>query len=44
MRFSSGVELENEGGCIFTWRNGKLLELRPYMSRAEALEAAGLSE
>ena len=44
MRFASGVELDQEGGCLFTWRNGKLLEARPYMSRAEALEAAGLSE
>jgi ketosteroid isomerase-like protein len=44
MKFASGVELEQEVGCLYTWRNGKLLELRPYMSKAEALEAAGLSE
>jgi len=44
MKFVSGAELEQEVGGIYTWRNGKLLELRPYMSKAEALEAAGLSE
>jgi hypothetical protein len=44
MRFSSGVGLDQEVGCVFTWRNGKLLEARPYMTQAEALEAAGLRE
>jgi ketosteroid isomerase-like protein len=44
MRFSSGVGLDQEVGCVFTWRNGKLLEARPYMTQAEALEAVGLSE
>ena len=44
MRFVSGVELDHEATCLFTWRNGKLLEARTWMSHAEALEAAGLSE
>jgi hypothetical protein len=44
IKFSSGVELDQESGCLFTWRNGKLLEAHPYMTQAEALEAAGLSE
>ena len=44
IRFSSGVQLEQELGCIYTWRNGKLLEARGYMDKAEALEAAGLRE
>jgi ketosteroid isomerase-like protein len=44
MRFASGVELDQEAGCLYTWRNAKCVEARPYMSRAEALEAAGLSE
>jgi ketosteroid isomerase-like protein len=44
MRFASGVELDQEGGGIFTWRNGKCVETRPWLSRAEALKAAGLSE
>jgi len=43
MTFASGVELDQETACLFTWRNGKCVEARPYMSRAEALEAAGLS-
>jgi ketosteroid isomerase-like protein len=42
MRFSSGVELDQEVGCVFTWRNGKLLEARPYMTQAEALEAVNV--
>jgi len=44
MRFASGVDLDQEAGCLCTWRNGKLLEMRGYMSKTEALEAAGLSE
>jgi len=44
MRFVSGVALDQDGGALFTWRDGKLLEVRTYMSRAEALEAAGLRE
>jgi ketosteroid isomerase-like protein len=44
MRFSSGVELDQEGGGLFTWRNGKCVEARAYMSQAEAIEAAGQRE
>jgi ketosteroid isomerase-like protein len=39
MRFSSGVALDQELACVYTWRRGKLVEARGYMSRAEALEA-----
>ena len=44
MRFASGVTLDQDGGALLTWRDGKLLEARAYMSRADALEAAGLRE
>jgi hypothetical protein len=44
VRFASGVELDQESACLFTWRNRKCLEARVWMSHAEALEAAGLSE
>jgi ketosteroid isomerase-like protein len=44
MRFASGVELDHELAGLITWRNGKCLEARGWMSHAEALEAAGLSE
>jgi hypothetical protein len=42
MRFTSGVELDDEVAGLLTWRNGKCLEIRGWMSHAEALEAAGL--
>jgi hypothetical protein len=44
LRFASGVELDQEAGGLFTWRDGKLVEVRSWISHAEALEAAGLSE
>jgi ketosteroid isomerase-like protein len=44
LRFSSGVELDHEAAFLHTWRNGKCVEARTWLSRAEALEAAGLSE
>ena len=44
MRFTSGVELDDEVAALFTWRNGKCVELRGWMSHADALEAAGLSK
>jgi ketosteroid isomerase-like protein len=44
IRFASGVEFVTEGGGLFTWRNGKCVETRTWLSRAEALEAAGLRE
>jgi ketosteroid isomerase-like protein len=44
MRFASGVQLDDECAGLLTWRDGKCLEIRGWMSHAEALEAAGLSE
>ena len=31
MRFTSGVELDDEVAALFTWRNGKCVELRGWM-------------
>jgi ketosteroid isomerase-like protein len=44
LRFASGVELDQDVACLWTWRNGKCVAARVWMSHAEALEAAGLSE
>ena len=44
MRFTSGVELDQEVALLHTWRNGKCVEARTWLGHAEALEAAGLSE
>ena len=41
---TSGAEVRAELGQIFTFRDGKLVSYRGYLDRAEALEAAGLSE
>jgi ketosteroid isomerase-like protein len=43
-RFASGVELDQENAALFTWRDGKCVEVRQWFSHAEALEAAGLEE
>jgi ketosteroid isomerase-like protein len=43
-RFASGVELDQEVAFLHTWRNGKCIEARTWLSHAEALQAAGLSE
>jgi hypothetical protein len=43
-RFASGVELDQEIAVLHTWRNGKCVEGRSWLSHAEALEAAGLRE
>ena len=40
----SGVEIERLDGAVWTVRNGKGIRLDYYGSKAEALEAAGLSE
>ena len=40
----SGVELDSPMGWVFTVRRGKLMKADGFLSRAEALEAAGLSE
>jgi ketosteroid isomerase-like protein len=44
MRFTSGVELDQEVALLHTWRNGKCVEARTFLSHADALRAAGLSE
>jgi ketosteroid isomerase-like protein len=43
-RFASGVELKQEAASLHTWRNGKCVEARAWLSHAEALEAAGLRD
>jgi ketosteroid isomerase-like protein len=43
-RFVSGVELDEEAAFLHTWRNGKCIEAREWLSHAEALKAAELSE
>ena len=40
----SGAEVNSPMGWVFTVRRGKLLKAEGFLSRAEALEAAGLSE
>jgi ketosteroid isomerase-like protein len=40
----SGVPIEHELGDVFTLRDGKVVRLESYWNRADALEAAGLSE
>jgi ketosteroid isomerase-like protein len=43
-RFASGIELDHELATLFEYRNGKCVEARSFLSHAEGLEAAGLSE
>jgi ketosteroid isomerase-like protein len=43
-RFASGVELDQEVSFLHTWRNGRCIEARTWLSHGEALEAAGLQE
>ena len=40
----SGVPIEHEIGDLFTLRDGKIVRYTSYWNRADALEAAGLSE
>jgi ketosteroid isomerase-like protein len=40
----SGMELESPMGWVFTIRRGKVAKVEGFLSRAEALEAVGLSE
>ena len=40
----SGVVVETDTGTVQTVRDGKIIRVRSYMDRAEALEAAGLSD
>jgi uncharacterized protein len=41
---TSGIQTEMESGHVWTMRNGKAVRLEVHMSRAEALEVAGLTE
>jgi ketosteroid isomerase-like protein len=40
----SGVDLDAETGWVFTVRRGVIVRAEGFLSRADALEAAGLSE
>lgn len=40
----SGIEIEHPHAAIVTVRNGKVVHTLGFVDRAEALEAAGLSE
>ena len=40
----TGIKVDVEWAAIWTIRDGKLLRAQGYLNRAEALEAAGLSE
>ena len=40
----SGIEIEYEWAAVWTIRDGKVVRCQGYLSRADALEAAGLSE
>jgi ketosteroid isomerase-like protein len=47
IKFAGGVELDQELPGLYTWRDGKCVEARAWISNAahaEALEATGLSE
>ena len=41
---ASGVVMEQEVASLFTFRSGKIVRWDGYWDRADALEAAGLSE
>jgi len=40
----SGVEVAMESADVFTFRNGKVIQMTGYPDRADALEAVGLSD
>jgi uncharacterized protein len=40
----SGIELDQTFAALFELRDGKTISMRDYATRAEALEAAGLSQ
>jgi ketosteroid isomerase-like protein len=40
----SGAEVETETAVLYAVENGKIVRVTPFMDRAKALEAAGLSE
>jgi ketosteroid isomerase-like protein len=41
---STGIEIDQTFASLYRLRNGKTMSMRDYPTRAEALEAAGLSE
>jgi len=41
---ASGIRVENEGGSVFTFKDGKISRVRVYADRAESLKVAGLWE
>ena len=41
---SSGIEMDQKTAALYEFREGKVVTMRDYPTRAEALEAAGLSE
>jgi ketosteroid isomerase-like protein len=41
---STGLEIDQTFASLYRFRNGKTVSMRDYSTRAEALEAAGLSE
>jgi ketosteroid isomerase-like protein len=43
-RGRDGMEISAPCWTIYTFRDGKIVKLRPFWDRAQALEAAGLSE
>jgi ketosteroid isomerase-like protein len=40
----TGIEVENRVGFVWTLRGGKVIRMKRYATRAEALEAVGLRE
>ena len=40
----SGVTVEADIALVYGFKEGKVVRIVPYMSQADALEAAGLSE
>jgi ketosteroid isomerase-like protein len=40
----SGVTVEADIALVYGFKDGKVVRIEPYMSQADALEAAGLSE
>ena len=41
---ATGIEFSQEVGEVFDFRAGKIVRIRDFLTHAEALEAAGLSE
>ena len=40
----SGVAIDQPGGALYTFRSGRIVKGRSFLSRVEALEAVGLRE